>query len=382
MSLEATIRKAIFNYDRLPDIMKYQVELLSEELSKDKRVAEEYATWKREYENITFAGREISGKELRKLLLMSCIFRYVSALKVSEEKTYPILEVYNEAGVPIIRLTSLITEGSYVKLFRGRFIHERYSGNWGTEKDVVVKLYESRDGKNNTAFEIDQYRMISDPSPSLGINAYLWNVPVLIMKPMEKLSKNEDENEVGIQILQQLPVLHRYTTHSDLKVQNLMKETNSKTSQGKPEYRFIDLGGCARERMGNGFRRRTWSSHWALQKRGKVMTNPKYDLLELGHTLTAIKYRRQHSTSRHPGLKKRTFTGRLKKYMSYVQKIDDLNTDYKNYGPHYKALIEILQGSKGSKSHVSSSSHSRKPHKPSCPRISNTPRTCRGLVTH
>ena len=135
MTLGDTIRKAIYNYDRAPDILKYQLELLSSELSKDKRVEPEYNVWKREYENINFGGREISGKELRKLLLHACIFRYISALRVSEPDRFGVLECYNEMAEPIIRLQSILTEGAYVKVFKGKFIHEKYSNGYGLRED-------------------------------------------------------------------------------------------------------------------------------------------------------------------------------------------------------------------------------------------------------
>ena len=224
------------------------------------------------------------------------------------------------------------------------------------EKTVIVKLFESRDGKNNTAYEINQYRAISDPSPCLGVNAYLWNVPVLVMKEMKKIGKEDDYIEVGIQILQQFPALHRFTTFSDAKPRNFMKDPDEKTPQGKPRYQIIDLGGCARERMGIGFRRRTSTRNWCVQKNRNGFTTAKHDLLEFGHVLTAIKYCNEHNTNKYPSLKKRTFSGRLKRYMEYVDKIDEMSTPHGSYGPHYKALIEILQSGGKSKSYISRSS--------------------------
>jgi len=41
---------------------------------------------------------------------------------------------------------------------------------------------------------------------------------------------------------------------------------------------------------------------------------------------------------------KRTLLAVWKKYMEYVQRIDDSMTHYKDYLPHYKVLIEILRG--------------------------------------
>ena len=78
----------------------------------------------------------------------------------------------------------------------------------GIDKPIVVKLFESRDHVNTTSFEIDIYRQLGDPSPSLGVNCYLWNISVLVMQCLEILDSNDDENDVGIQILKQLQRLH------------------------------------------------------------------------------------------------------------------------------------------------------------------------------
>jgi hypothetical protein len=416
-SLDHTIKSAIFEFENCPDILRHQIKIFSSGLLKDdKKVATEYNRWKQEFESVTLGGREVSGKELRDLFLHACVFKYVSALKISEPDRFPALEIYNEHGDPIIEINSLMTEGNFVKLFRGRFIDEKFSNGYGTEKDVVIKLYESRDNKNTTEYEVNIYRKLGDPCPSLGVNAYLWNIPVLILRPMEKIGKDDDEIEVGVQILKQLPKLHRLVgTHSDFKLANVLRlseedfaDLNSKHSKQIPQttnqvsnsnppllknetssrrhnsrkpshhsslqshsslqqshsslqpqsstqkgglggsvsapykYWIIDYGGCPRERLGVGFKRRTWTKKWALQCRGNVMTTPKYDLLELGHTLTAIKYCRENNTKKYPNPKQRTFTGCLKQYMEYAENIDDSTLDHKEYGPHYDALIQIL----------------------------------------
>ena len=66
--------------------------------------------------------------------------------------------------------------------------------------------------------------------------------------------------------------------------------------------------------------------------------------MELGHTLTALKYVREKNCKKYPNRELRTFTGRLKKYMDYVEHINDEKTKCDEYTPHYKALINILKG--------------------------------------
>lgn len=337
MSL-SPIKLSIFQWYETPEVLKFQIDILSEFLVKDKRVVKELKEWKKNYTEIKMEDQVFKGKELRKILTLACIYKNISAMDVSQEKYFQHIYCYNDKGVAIVKFDKIITEGNYVKLFRGYFLHDKYSNGHGTEKPIAIKLHESRDGINTTRSEINIYRDLGDPSPSIGVNAYLWNIPVLLMYMMAPLDETDDENIVGVQILQQLAQLHLICPHSDLKVLNIMKEIGTR----KPQYKLIDFGGCPREKLQHGFKRRTWSSKWTVQKkRGSIIT-PKIDLLELGHTLTALKYVRAHPGRRYPNPEKRTFTGRLKKYMEYTEAIDDVTTKGDAYGPHYKALTAIL----------------------------------------
>lgn len=336
------IKLAIERWDQLPEVLKLQIDILSDKLKKKQRVRDEYKIWEPLAKTITIKRGVFAGEDAKKILLASCIFKNVSAMSVSRPSNISILECYNNRGEPIIKLTDILYEGSHVKLFKAKYKDDE------KRQDIVVKIYERRDSKYNTQFEIDQYKKLEFPSPSINLECYLWGIPVLVMRTMNKLSPDDDENEIGIQILKQLYLLHQFTVHSDIKPQNIMREIS--TSKGVPVYRLIDFGGCARERMGNGFQRRTWSAKWTTQKRRRIETSPKYDLLELGHTLTAIKYTRQTKKPRYPNQYKRKFDGRLKKYMDYVNLIDDSVTPYNGYEEHYKKLIHILNRSDFTKS--------------------------------
>lgn len=338
-------QQSIYQWNNTPDILKHQIEVLSEHFKTNEDVKNEYKRLKEDYESMKLGDKIYKGKELHKVFLHTCIFKHISALQASKSRFFKDLLCYNERGEPIIELVDNITVGKYVKLFSARFICPENYPDWGN-RPIVVKLYESRDGIHTTNFEIDMYRYLGDPSPSLGVNAYLWNIPVLVMKPMKPLCADDDELDIGIQVLEQLPALHQFTVHSDIKPDNIMREKGTKPRI----YRLIDFGGCARERLSDGkksgFKRRTWSAKWTTQKRRAVVTNPKYDLLELGHTLTALKFMRESGKNRYPSRKRRTFTGRLKQYMDYVEEIDDVKIKHNQYGIHYLNLIDILRGKK------------------------------------
>ena len=342
------IIKCINYWNEAPDILKEQIGKLSSYFRDHPRVRRDYEKWKlKNYEKLTLKGVAYEGREeVNKILLYASIFKNVSALDASKTKFYDTIVCYDERGEPLIKLEKKMNEGSHVKLFSGKFINAEKSKGWGTEKEVIIKLYESRDNIYTTAHEIQMYRLLGDPAPSMGINCYLWNIPVLLMKPMREIGWDDDECKVGIQVLKQLPALHVVSVHSDIKPQNIMCESTSWSSADKPKYRLIDFGGCARDKWDKNkamWRRRTWSAKWTTQGRHPCQTNPKYDLLELGHTLTAFRYARLNQKKRHPRMSKRRFCGNLLKYMNYVMAIDDKELKCDEYGPHYRALIKILR---------------------------------------
>lgn len=348
--LQAKIEQYIEDWFQVNTLLKNQILQVSEYfLNKHKSVKKKYNEWLKNFQGpINCEGLTLTESDhIKQVLLQACIFHSISAHEAMCSQFGTKLECYNEHGHPIIQLTKRIVDnGRSVALFYGKFIDEKICPAWG-DRRVVVKLYQR--SKYNTAFEINNYRLLGDPSPSLGINCYFWNIPVLIMKPMEVLSQDDDEIEMGIQLLKQLPIIHNYNVHCDIKPQNIMWETNSK---GERVYKFIDFGGFSKKPLDGGrfFRRSTWTRKWTDQRAGDS-ASPKTDLLELGHTLAAQKmaraeYKPDHKF-RYP--RHREFSGRLKSYMDYVEKIDEKATHHKMYGRHYLALIEILAGGKQEK---------------------------------
>jgi hypothetical protein len=478
-------KKYIFDFLNLPACHKDEIDFFANHLRINPRVEMYFERLRLIYPDITIGHEVFTGQRLYQLLLNVAVFKKVSALEVATDEALQYLTCYNEFGIPIIKLEKIFVQGTYVKLFRGRFLDEQYAAtnyNWDYRKPIVVKLHQSKDGVNDTSFEIGVYRCLGDPRPSLGVNCYLWNVPVLVMEPLQKIDHTDDENKIGIQVLKQLEKIHQKTVMSDIKPDNIMKvpkvPTASKmamasrdprlagaimsgyptamldynrrepTYSSYPEYgagyssihpdpyagmnlagyrqqqqqqygapypsysdpqvpqgpqgpqvpqgtygaygmadqtvsaygaigaqispSFInpyaasaataahsaqdeediyiamDLGGCPRETLGHGFRRRTWSSRWTDQRRGTLMT-PKDDLKELAHTLVGqkfvrIEFARSGKRVRYPSAAQRKFTGRLKVFYDYIMSIDDVNTPHFGYTEHYAKLASILKG--------------------------------------
>lgn len=349
------IRQAILCYEKQIPILKEQLTILSPQLLKlYPKIDDEFRRWVDTCKSgpLVVAGQKLNDRDCNHLLQVACVFDHVTALMVTRKRFFPDLKCYNKFGQPIVQIEKLITEGGCVKLFQGRFLDAKYSngycsllpGQTVADKPIVIKLFESRDGRNTTEFEINKYRDIGSPSPSINVDCFLWNVPVLLMKPMEKLTPEDHENEVGIQILQQLPAMHALCTHSDIKPQNIMREPGVFTKEGKPQYRLIDFGGCPRRTFDNGFKRRTWTDKWTVQMNRKdKYTTPKHDLLELLETLVGLRFCRLSGDSRHPVPEKRFAKHRLFKFKKYVWGIREQEIDHKDYLPHYQALIGILE---------------------------------------
>lgn len=367
---------AVQQWWNAPEILQHQIAALAEYYAKRDPIKTRLEKWCKDFHAINFNNQVFEGETAKNIALFSCILKYISAMRVTHVKFFPQLHCYNELGEPIIELKDYITKGENMKLFKAEFISSKKTYGYGNIP-LVVKLYESRGGRN-TLHEIDVYRKLGNPSPSLNINCYLWNQPVLVMRPMEELGYDDDIYEIGIQILQQFPALHKFTVHSDLKPDNIMKEIPASSNDGddsgggnndnvqgcnrkrnKPIYKLIDFGGCAKEKSKYGYCRRTWSRKWQCQERESgVVTTPKWDMIELGHALCGLKYKNEHKCKNYPEHNKRIFTGKLKKYMDYVESLDDKRIRCSEYEPHYRKCIEILKGEDSSSSSDSSSSPS------------------------
>jgi serine/threonine protein kinase len=197
------------------------------------------------------------------------------------------------------------------------------------DKPLVVKWY--RSGDRTSQYEINVYKKLKSlgcPLPYFSGKYSFWNEPVLVMERLERLDKKEDINKLGRQVLIQLSYLHTFGVHCDIKPDNILKRVND----DKVSYFLIDYGGVAMEKLNWGYKRWIWSKHWTSQTPHikKQIASCKHDFKELGFTLNALK---------NPGVNHREeFTGKIKKYMNRVEKVDKRKVDQKDY----EDLIKIL----------------------------------------
>jgi hypothetical protein len=356
MSKSKLTTKRLEEWASLPTILKDQIndnkDYFLEEYDKGK-LTKILKSWTKDLVEIKYRKKYSNSDELNYFAVQSLIFTHVSALHAAQSERFRRIQCYDEMGNGIIQLEKHIANGERVVLIEGRFTHPKYRPHGYNSDRVVVKLYQ-KNRKDNTQYEINQYRELKDPEPSLGINCWFWNIPVLVMRPMEKIGRRDNEIEVGRQILKQMSKIHAWKPHSDIKPLNIMKIPipldHHNQQQQKPVYTLIDFGGCPKERKsdGIGWRRRTWSSKWTDGRQGDRIT-PKQDLFELGTTLNTLRYCREKDLNKHPDeIYKIPYSSLWREYMKYVNSIDEFNTT--DYSEHYKNLIDILNSYQKSRS--------------------------------
>lgn len=227
---------------------------------------------------------------------------------------------YNEYN-KWIRFHKIITAGSHVILFEGK--------RKGIGDDLVIKWYQS-DSKN-TSYEIDIYeklRNLGARVPVFFTGFYFWETPVLVMEKLESVGKNDDPWEMGIQVLNQLKIVHRICIHNDIKPGNIMKRGST--------YFLIDYGGVTTERLEWGFKRKVWSPKWTCQPihGHNQITSPIHDFIELGFTMQSIEDERTNTKT-----KRGHWHGKMKRYMQAVESFNPKNIKLQDYD----YLISILK---------------------------------------
>lgn len=239
--------------------------------------------------------------------LAGVIARHVAFRNVAK-KHLKHLWCYHPDGQPRVLLQSILVEGSHVLLFNA--VVE------GTGEKVIVKWYENTHRRMDTSYENNIYNRLGQPEPCWSTEYYLWNMPVLIMTPLIKLTRRDDPYQVGISVIHQLRPLHQFGVHNDIKPGNVMRKKNG-------DYVVIDYGGCTLEKLEHGYKRWIWSPDYTSQLRKSqndgidIVTTAKNDLLEIGFTMQCLK------TGMNSKQCRSGFKGRIREYMERVEKWDD-----------------------------------------------------------
>lgn len=327
-------------------------DLLPEIQEQLKNLAPRFKTDPRVLDSAKFIKREMGIKNDEEAICLG-ILKVFDAGDLLRRKLLKELFAYDGEGRKVI-LDKILTKGKIkrVCLIRGTLI------NPIDKKDpsqVIVKWYQS--SHKDTSFEISMYKQLRARHsyvPWFSSRFVLFASPVLIMKPLLSVGPEDNEFEMGAQILEQLKAVHNICIHSDIKPPNIMKEEQDveetllgdirKTKpHGKEKtYRYIliDYGGVSTERMPDhgefAFRRAVWSPKWTSQEPHKKnqVTYPYHDFIELGFTMKSIQNMRTGDKAI-----KHDFHGKLGKYMREVKRIGRGNVSLEEYDK----LIEILR---------------------------------------
>ena len=261
--------------------------------------------------------------EIRRKLLRLSIFQTISPKLLLTPNFVNLLTCYSDDGA-IIPLLKIIQTNRHSVVFEGRL----------ADLPVVVKWYQS--SKRDCRYELGMYQRLAETKcelPWFSDKFKFWDHPVIVMERLYPLAKYDDEYKMGVSILQQLKHLHTFGVHCDIKPGNIMR----RISGTAVTYLLIDYGGVTTEKMGHGFHRWLWSPKWTSQpdRKKDSITTAKNDFLELTFTMKAVQNWRTHKGDGecHTG-----FTGRLKKYIDRVKKVNSHSIKDSDYDD----LINIL----------------------------------------
>jgi hypothetical protein len=314
----------VADYRNLPEPLKKQLAKLQEKFedeSEIKSLANElYRKAYRQYGKTSYRSTTLN---LKKIALRMAMLRAIPSDTLLHSRWFPHVTAYDHRG-HLVRLEKEIAQGRHVYVIAGKL---------DNEIPVVVKWYQSN--RRDTLYEISIYkrlRKMGCDTPWFSSSYRFWDFPVLVMEKLHSLTKEDDEFEMAIQVLQQLTYLHQFGIHNDIKPGNVMK----RLVDGKPKYLMIDHGGVATQKYQYGYRRFIWSPKFTSQKphESNQITTAKHDFLELGICMKAIQNMRTGESKVRSG-----FTGKLKKFMDRVELINQKDVKSSDY----EDLIKILQ---------------------------------------
>lgn len=320
-------------YNNLVDPLKTQLKTLDENLGESHKIRRIVRDL---YKNIS--KNEIKNKSKRKKVARRMAFLEIKVRKLLSEKYMNFIHGYNDSG-ETINFQKMLHEDDHVRVMSGISLPSNTA--------VVSKWYKSK--RKTIQFEIDIYnrmKQLGAPLLQYSTKFKVMNDPLLVMEKLENLTGEEDEFELGKQVLQQLQYLHTFTVHNDLKPGNIMKKITPESTS----FYLIDFGGCASLRLSYGYKRSCWTPYYCSQsisKKEKQITTAKSDLIELGFTMKGLQNMRNgnYKKVRFGDKKKgddpiRTgFEGKLAAYIDRCNLIDETKIVKKDYDD----LLLILQ---------------------------------------
>lgn len=280
--------------------------------------------------------RDLKDKELKLFALLYCIIKHGDYRVLFEDQDgfdMTRIHVVNKHGHRC-RLDSILEMKSHAILICATLINE--------QQPVIVKYY--RKGEKDVKEESSYYAKMREAGAELpwcSTTFTLFGQPILVLEKLEPLCKEDNEFQMGTDILTQLQILHKRvgTCHSDLKLGNVMKIS------GVNRYSVIDFGGCPRERSGKGWLRRCHTPLVTSQKRGlhgQIMTE-WHDLMELCYTMKMIQNLRDKRTACQKDDKtdyvRTGFEGLLKTCVDFVKSLDKYSIQDTHYD-HFRSILK------------------------------------------
>jgi serine/threonine protein kinase len=305
-------------YYNLPPALRNQLRKIHHIFINDKDVNHKF---KRFLNELSLEDRE--NNSIKRKVFRLCIFEETTPRFLIQSHFISLLICYSDDNA-IIPLIKILKANRHSSIFESKL----------KDLPIVVKYYQS--SKRDCTYELgiyDKLKEMDSDLPWYTDKFKFWENPVIVMERLYPITKYDDEYKLGISVISQLKYLHKFAIHCDIKPQNVMKRINGTTCH----YLLIDYGGATTDKLGHGYRRWLWSPKWTSQpshKSNQIVTE-KNDFLELGFTMKAIQ---NWHTQKDDGECQSGFTGRLKKYMDRVKRIDPTNID----SSIYSDLIDIL----------------------------------------
>lgn len=335
----------ISEYNKLPQGLQEQLTVLQEKYYNNEAVLRPYFAMLKYFKeqmssDPAFRNANIAEKEMYgNILFRLALYKTLDIMDVVEPSNIGKLFCYNTKDKPYIILTKIIKpkydkkgketkrKDKQVIVAEGKVNDRKVIVKWlpGIAKHLYRTIY----------YEINIYRQlrhIGCPCAMYDRSYRLWGQQVLVLEYLNPITKDDDEYEMGIQIINQLRKIHRFGCHSDIKLGNI-------ACRRKGEYILIDYGGMTMERhnSGTGWHRWTWTKHVTRvdpEEKNKMITEA-IELMELGYTMKALQNIKRGDKDADP---RRGFTGRLAKYIRRCQRIDPKRITDRDYDD----LIEIL----------------------------------------
>ena len=219
----------------------------------------------------------------------------------------------------------------------------------------AIMLKSSKDGSNiirkdpvivkwkveNIQKQIDNYKRMrcinTNSIPWFSSSWKIWNEPVLVLEQLENITPEDNEFKIGIDILQQLKVIHKFGVHCDIKPVHILK----RVSRDNIRYFLISLQNLATVRHKHGYLRQVWTRKFTSQRPHAMdqVTTPYNDLMELGFTLNSLHLSKEGGSYLSSSIRE-NFSKTLSLYMKHVSKINCKSINLED--EDYEDLIDIL----------------------------------------